>query len=398
MKSCLFPYCPLPFPSSQQQNTIIIFKPYPMYRNALFIFFISLFLFQAASSQKVLSYKWWNPGTNPFPVIQGQGWHTGLASPYDRLPASAKNNVRKAVWNLSEESAGLVIRFRANASDIVVRYGVNARLNMPHMPSTGVSGVDLYSLDKDGNWNWSGGKYHFGDTITYHFSSLKPGERQYNLYLPLYNKVTWMEIGVPEQASINPLPLTHEKPIVIYGTSITQGGVASRPGMAWPAILSRSVNRPVINLGFSGNGKLEQPVVALLTELDAKVYVIDGLGNMTGFPEDTIAARLLATVQLLKKRRPDVPIIIADDPHPSIRSLDLRVDSIYQHIDDITESVYRQLKISGIKSIYLLTSSNIGLNSESTVEGLHPNDYGMILYANAYEKLIRKILQETNQK
>jgi hypothetical protein len=365
-----------------------------MFKNKILFFFFFLFLFQSAYSQTSIHYKWWDPAKNPFPVIEGQGWHKGLESPYNRFPARAKSMVRKPVWYLSEESAGLLIRFRSNASDIIVRYGVERRLDMPHMPSTGVSGVDLYAFSKDGKWEWAGGKYQFGDTIEYHFSSLKPGERQYYLYLPLYNKVKWMQIGVPEKAIMKPLPIRTEKPIVIYGTSITQGGVASRPGMAWPAILSRKLNMPIINLGFSGNGKLEESVTHLLTELDARIYIIDGLGNMTGFPSDTIAARLVTTVQTLHNKKPDVPVIIAEDPHPAIQSLDLRIDSIYQHINNISDSVYRKLKASGMKHLYLLTAESIGFNMESTVEGLHPNDYGMILYANAYEKMIRKILAE----
>jgi lysophospholipase L1-like esterase len=365
-----------------------------MFKIVIFIFFSCFFLLRDTYSQTKIHYKWWDPAQSAFPVIEGQAWHKDLASPYDRLPARAKNKVRKPVWYLSEESAGLVIRFRSNASDIVVKYGVERKLDMPHMPSTGVSGVDLYALDKGGKWEWAGGKYHFGDTIEYHFSSLKPGERQYYLYLPLYNQVKWMEIGVPVAATMNPLSVRAGKPIVIYGTSITQGGVASRPGMAWPAILSRKLNLPVINLGFSGNGKLEKSITHLLTELDAKIYIIDGLGNMTGFPNDTIAARLVTTVQTLHAKRPYVPVIIAEDPHPGIKSLDVRVDSIYQNINNITDSVYRKLKASEIKNLYLLTADSIGLNSESTVEGLHPNDYGMLLYAHAYEKIIREILHK----
>jgi hypothetical protein len=371
-----------------------------MSRHTLFIFFAGLVSFHVSWSQTQSSpsYKWWDPAANPFAVIEGQGWHQHLASPYDRFPQRAEKDLRQPVWYLSEESAGLVIRFRTNASDLMIRYAVERRLDMPHMPSTGVSGLDLYALGTDGHWEWSGGKYHFGDTITYHYSSLKPGQREYDLYLPLYNKVKWMEIGVPEHAHLEPLRLKAQKPVVIYGTSITQGGVASRPGMAWPAIIGRRIHTPVVNLGFSGNGKLEEPVVELLGELDARLYIIDGLGNMVGFAADTIANRLIKAVRILRTKRPGVPIIIADDPHPAIRSLDLRVDSLYRRIDDITEATFKKLRASGIRSVYLLTSADIGLNSESTVEGLHPNDYGMILYADAYEKIIRRILQRTGGK
>jgi GDSL-like Lipase/Acylhydrolase family len=96
----------------------------------------------------------------------------------------------------------------------------------------------------------------------------------------LYNSVQWMEIGIQEGTLFNPLPTRKEKPIVVYGTSIAQGGCASRPGMAWPAILGRKLDRPLINLGFSGNGRLEKEVIDLMIEIDAKLFVLDCLPNL----------------------------------------------------------------------------------------------------------------------
>src|SRR5690606_17753761 len=117
-----------------------------------------------------------------------------------------------------------------------------------------------------------------------------------------------------------PLPVSPDKPIVVYGTSIAQGGVASRPGMAWTAILQRNMDRPLINLAFSGNGRLEEPLSNLLGELDPAVYVIDCLPNMGGFDNDTIAARLIKTVSHLKKIRPETPVLIVEDADAAIRS------------------------------------------------------------------------------
>lgn len=369
-----------------------------MHRKELVVLIISFFLFQTVYSQDSESYKWWNPANNPFPVIEGQGWHAGLANPYDRLPSRAKNEVRNAVWYLSEESAGLVVRFRSNASDILVKYKVERKSDMPHMPSTGVSGVDLYALNKEGNWEWAGGKYHFGDTIEYHFSSLKPGKRMYYLYLPLYNKVTWLEIGVPGNATLIPVSLKKDKPIVIYGTSIAQGGVASRPGMAWTAILGRRLHESVINLAFSGNGRLESSVTHFLTELDPKIYVIDCMPNMTGFMTDTIELRLRNTITALRQRHPEVPILIVEDADANIHSLDQKRDSSFNKVNKAADIVFNNLKKQGMRNIYLLTAKSIGLNIESTVDGVHPNDYGMELYAKAYETIIKEIFRKNGNK
>lgn len=341
------------------------------------------------------TYTWWDPVKNTFPVVEGRGWNEGLNSPFDRLPARAEKDVRKPVWSLSQESAGLMIRFRTRAKDIKVRYTVGGNIAMPHMPATGVSGVDLYAVDRDGNWNWCGGRYNFGDTIEYHFSSLPDDyDREYCLYLPLYNQVKWMEIGVPEQALLTPLPLRPDKPIVVYGTSIAQGACASRPGLAWTAILGRRLCDPVINLAFSGNGRLEEGVVKYLTELDPKLYILDCFPNLTGFPADTVQARLIKTVKRLQKEKPGVPVLITAHADAGINSLDSARDQSFKAVNKTAKAAFAALKSSGVQDIYYLSSEEIGFNAESTVEGVHPNDLGMEKYASAYEDAIRNILHE----
>jgi lysophospholipase L1-like esterase len=340
-----------------------------------------------------MEYKWWDPAKNGFPVIEGQGWAGKIAHPYDRLPAKAQPSVRQVVWNLSRQGAGLVIRFRCDATDIHVRYTVKGRMEMPHMPATGVSGVDLYAVGKDGKWEWTAGKYSFGDTIRYNFSSLgRDGMREYYLYLPLYNEVGWLEIGTPADATMTPLPVRTNKPVVVYGTSIAQGACASRPGMAWTAILGRRLDRPVINLGFSGNGQLENGITQLLTELDAGIFVLDCLPNTSRFPADTVISRLMTTVRTLQQSRPGVPILLVDDADAGIRSLDSARNEIFDKVNRAGKEAYDKMKAAGMKNIWRLPAEDIGLDIESTVDGVHPNDVGMQRYAAAYEKIIRKLL------
>jgi lysophospholipase L1-like esterase len=350
-------------------------------------------LFLWGFAQSPVEYKWWDPSKNDFPVIEGQGWTREIAHPYDRLPARAQPSVRQVVWNLSRQGAGLVIRFRSDATDIHVRYTVKGRMEMPHMPATGVSGIDLYAADKDGKWEWTAGKYSFGDTIRYNFSSLgREDIREYYLYLPLYNEVGWLEIGTPADAKMTPLPVRTNKPVVVYGTSIAQGACASRPGMAWTAILGRRLDRPVINLGFSGNGQLENGITQLLTELDAGVFVLDCLPNMSRFPADTVISRLMTTVRTLQQSRPGIPILLVDDADAGIRSLDSARNEVFDKVNRAGKVAYNKMIAAGMKDIWLLPAEDIGLDIESTVDGVHPNDVGMQRYAAAYEKIIRKLL------
>ncbi|GAB3960835.1 SGNH/GDSL hydrolase family protein [Spirosoma harenae] len=366
-----------------------------------FLFLCTLTVF----AQQPAEYVWWNPTQADFSVIEGQGWSgKDIQNPYDRLPARAEKAVRSPVWNLSHNAAGLMIRFRASTDQVVVRYAVGGKQTaLPHMPATGVSGVDLYAGNSDGDWLWCAGKYSFGDTIQYQFMNLEPNDpyhkkgREYRLYLPLYNSVKWLEIGVPKTVTLTPLPIRADKPIVVYGTSIAQGACASRPGMAWPAILGRKLDRPVINLGFSGNGRMEKEVVDLLPEIDAKLFVLDCLPNLVatvGIKPDTIKARIIQSVKTLRQRRPSTPILLVEHAGYTEGAINPTRRQLYTDVNELMQQAFTQLKSEGIQQLDLLTKSAINLDIDAMVDGTHPTDLGMQQYADAYERIIRPILNE----
>lgn len=244
--------------------------------------------------------------------IEGKGW-SDTKNIYDRLPAKAETIVRAPVWTLAGHSAGMSARFVTDSDSIYVRWALKSpNLALPHMAATGVSGVDLYVRENE-KWHWLGvGKPEKSATNEQKLiGNLIPTEREYLLYLPLYNGVESVEIGVSENAKIlkaAPYPTNKTPPIVFYGTSIVQGAVASRPGMAYPAILGRRLNRSTINLGFSGNGKMESEMAELLTEIDAAVYVIDCLPNLTTGAE--VEERTIRLVETIRRKRPQTPIIL----------------------------------------------------------------------------------------
>lgn len=342
--------------------------------------------------------KWLDPLQQSQPVVQGRWWSDELRSNYHRLPDRAKEHVRAAVWNLSRQSAGLSIRFHSNAPSIKVRYRVTGGLSMFHMPSTGVSGLDLYATDADGRLRWCASRFNlsFKDTINYEFKDITyfTGEDRgydFELFLPLYNEVAWMEIGVDEGRELQFLPASTEAPIVVYGTSIAQGACASRTGMAWTNIVKRETACPLINLGFSGNGLLEEEVFNYLAEIPAKLFIIDCLPNLSTERTEFIYDRLLRGVDILRQKS-QAPILLVEHNYANGPSSQQAVDW-YTGSNAEQRRAYEALLAKGVTGLYYLSHDELAFTQESMVEGVHPNDLGMRQYADAYIRKLAEIFQ-----
>jgi len=333
--------------------------------------------------------------------VEGQGWAEGeCRAPFDRLPARAEGVVRDPVWQLSRHAAGLCVRFVTDAPVIHARWSLTSdRLAMPHMAATGVSGLDLYARPLgggDGPWRWLAvgqPKAEGRNQTTVLVTGLPPERREYLLYLPLYNGVSAVDVGVPpghELAAAPARPESRRKPLVFYGTSITHGACASRPGMVHTAILQRRYDRPVINLGFSGNGKMDAEVGDLLGEIDAAVYVIDCCPNLT--PEET-AARTEALVGRLRRARPEVPILLVEDRRyadawllPGRRE---RNDGNHREL----AAAYARLRGAGVPALHYLAGDGLlGEDGDGTVDASHPNDLGFARQAAAFATVLDPIL------
>lgn len=326
--------------------------------------------------------------------VHGSGWEE-LRHSYVRLPDKAENTVRSSVWGLSRSSAGKSLVFRSNAGSIKLRYQLGDKeYSMFHMQSTGKSGLDLYAIDKEGAMRWCAADFtpSFADTVVYRYSGIsyypeKTDSYEFHLYLPLYNRIKWLEIGIPEDAEFEFLPVPAERPIVVYGTSIAQGACASRPGMAWSNIIERELRYPVVNLGFSGNGKLEPEVFDLLDEIDAGLYILDCLPNLSG--TSVIFDRAIAGVRRLREHH-DCPILLVENcGHTNEYTKDSY--AAYRADNDQLRRAYEALLAEGVQEIYYLTCGEIGFTMDSMVEGVHPTDIGMRNYADAYIAKIRAI-------
>ena len=319
------------------------------------IFALSLLSGLNLSAQTI----WYNPVDNSLLPIQGRGWNKEIGKTYHRLPNRAKVNVRKPLWDLSTNSAGLYIKFYTDSPEIIVKYQVTGNLSMPHMPSTGVSGLDLYMKNTDGSQNYCKGRFNFSDTISYQFDNLK---------------------------IMNP----KEKPVIVYGTSIAQGACASRPGMAWTNVLQRNIDKPVINLGFSGNALLEKEMFELLSEIDASMYIIDCMPNMTNDKTEIIKERLETGIRILRNKSNAPILLVEHDGYMGYHTSDIEKERFLKPNEQLN-TVYKIMK-GKAKNLYYMTFEELGLSMDSQTDGIHASDLGMQQYADAYFKKILSIL------
>jgi len=319
--------------------------------------------------------------------IEGKGW-ADTESTYDRLPPKAKSIVPKVVWRLSHFSAGLSVRFAADADTIRVRWTlIYENKEFAHLADIGTSGTDLYYRDE------KSGKFRYcrGDFETTYPKALVnttlfnlPKSQEYELNLPAYNGVKLVEIGIPKGKTLSKLPpRSLSNGIVFYGTSITQGGCASRPGMSAVTMVRRKLDVPVVNLGMCGSGKMEIEMAELLSELNPAVYELDCLWNMG---TQTTSERVEPFVRKLRESRPSTPIVLAEDSH---------YDDLPTKKGDIVREIVEKLTAEGDKNLYFLCNKGmLGEDGDGVCDGTHPNDLGMFRQAEVFIKFLKPILSE----
>ena len=382
-----------------------------------------LVLDTAAEERKELRMREFDP-IDVGAEVHGSGWES-LAGRFVRLEDSAEGLVRKPVWDLSRNSAGLSLVFRSNTRRLELSFDVFGWKGMNHMPATGVSGVDLFAYKPDGEELWCAAKFmpQFKEEyievpatgsqtataqtsstpssaqartvrvtrVAYSFEQIdyEEGceEYEWHLYLPLYNTVENFRMAVEEGCRLEWVPRDERQPIVVYGTSIAQGACATRPGMAWTNLVERELRYPVVNLGFSGNGKLEAELFALLDQIDAGVYIIDCLPNIK--VTDNFEEKLEAGIKLLREHH-SCPILVVDHSgHTNDRTNLSRC--FPDELNRRQAALVKRLRKEGIKQLYYLTRNEIAWDKDSMVEGIHPNDRGMMQQAEAVCGKLRQI-------
>ena len=343
------------------------------------------------------TYHYYDIKKAPF-KIEGLAWFS-KEKEYFRLPKDCQQDVSEAVYWLSSHPAGGQLHFQSNSKTIVIKVQLAASANMTHMTGVGQAGFDLYYKKRNEK------NYHFFTSTNYPYGQVeysivlyrndKKEWKDFLIHFPLYMGVKNVWLGLEKDALLKPARKRKKQgKVVVYGTSITQGGCATRPGMAYTNLLSRQLDIEFINLGFSGSG-LGEPIMAeLMTEINnVSLFILDydANGGCTGDLEKNMKNFILT----LRKKYPIIPILILSKP-PFTNYVFLKEEiELRKRLVEFQKNLVLEFKAKHDENIYFLDGNTLyGKDwEECSVDGIHPTDLGFYKMSKTLLPVIKKILK-----
>lgn len=310
---------------------------------------------------------------------------------FRRLPEAVARTGHETVLEHHACTAGGRLRFVTDSPYIALVCRLPYVGKMAHFALTGSAGFDLYvkSGESDRYVCSLRPSFYITDSIVRGFDFGSRARREITIHFPLYSEVSELYIGLCDGATLEEAPpYACETPIVYYGHSITQGGCASRPGNAYPSILSRRLSVDHVNLGFSGGGRGEATIADYIASLPMRVLVMDYDHNAPN------AAHLQAThepmFRKVREKHPDLPVVM------------MTATTMPRFSDDrakrreIIRATYLHAKEAGDENVYFVDGGALfdPYSDYATVDGSHPNDYGFVVIADALETILSEILKK----
>jgi hypothetical protein len=356
----------------------------------VWVFLCYFFIFKAGYAQDNLTFV----SAQDFTIV---GRPKQTKNTFQRVEKTESTAMPKAVQDLALNAAGIAIIFETNSPLIAAKWKLAEDKYLANMTPIAHSGLDLYCL-KDHKWQYvSVGKPAKASLNQEQIivSRMDTTMKQFMLYLPLYNTVSELQIGVEPKSLINAPKrpgIDLNKRVVIYGSSIVQGASASRPGMAYPAIIQRKLGVDVINLGFSGSAKMEMAVAKYLATVSADCYVLDCIPNQT---KDQIDERALPFIKYLKSQHPETPIVLIESVIRENGYFDRQVGNNVTRQNESIRRVYHALKNEKYKDIFYITAKQlIGNDHEATIDGTHLTDLGFTRISETINKVLEQAINK----
>ena len=290
-------------------------------------------------------------------------------------------------------SSGLAVAFSTNSTSIVVCTDYPyVRVEPANATGIAYNGYDLY-IKKEGEWIYAASALpdlsQKMDTLQL-IETLPAGEKECLLYLPIYNPLTAVFVGVESGAYLKPLPMPFRHRIGVYGSSYTQGVSTSRAGMSYPSQLSRMTGLQMLNLGCSGNAKMQPYFADVLCAAQVDAFLLDVFSNPSA---DEIKERLFPFIEKVQAAHPDIPLIFQRTIRPESWNFceDKRQTESYRmHVADSLMAI----AVKKYQHVYYIVPDAAGGSHENTVDGLHPDNYGYTLWAESIRKPLLKILKK----
>ncbi len=316
-----------------------------------------------------------------------QKFHRVDTAKYNTIPASVKR--------LYTNSAGLFVTFKSSAPEIYAKWCVTNRKVNLNLTAIANKGLDVYIKNENGQWQYASSKGTTKECEELKLAEkLGNDEKEFLVYLPLYDETKSLQIGVSSGYSIEPLSNPFKKEIVVYGSSIVHGASASRAGMAYPAILSRRTGFNFVNFGVSGNAKIEKEMAHMFADLNPDVYILDCVPNSS--PEQ-IKSRTLYFVEYLREKHPNTPIIMIPSVVRELSFFNQSWKERNHQQNAQWKAQYDKLIAKGIKNLYYLDDDYLlGHDHEGTTDGTHPSDLGFMRMVEKIEPFVLEVMRKHN--
>ena len=341
--------------------------------------------FKVETNLNLPDVRFYNARSTPF-QIYGVLHQNGL---FRRMPEDVAKGVSQGVYHLHSQTAGGRVRFSTDSKYVAISAKMPGVGKMPHFALTGSAGFDMYVNE--------GGRDKFVGTFVPPFNITTGYEgvitfpvakhREITVNFPLYSNVSELYIGLQESATVGEgAKYADGKPIVFYGSSITQGGCASRPGTAYTSIVARKFNKDHINLGFSGSARGEKEIADYIAGLDMDLFVYDYDHNAPS-PEHLLETHE-PMFKKIREANPTLPIVMMtmiSKPATDVRLAERKA---------AIRKTYDNAIAAGDKNVYFLDFNGLMDDEEDhgTVEGIHPTDWGFAVMARELERALEKII------
>ncbi len=353
-------------------------------RTFLFVFGFLPVVASAESKPK----PWQIPFPDPRITVCGLGWQK--EDPVmRRLPERMKAAVPPKVWKLAQSTAGVRLRFRTDSINIGL-LAVTGTYKLAPSPPTALIGVDVYVDDR---YLGSGLPDAMTGELKKQWTVAPTKEmRDVEIYLPIDRPAVVKEIILDAGAKLEPgAPYSQEKPVVYYGSSITQGAQASNPGVAFPCLLGRWLNLDFINLGFAGNGMGEPALARAVAELPATVYVIDYWANP---PPEVYEKTFPGFIDIIRAKHPETPIVVTGPYYNPSEVIGSRMGGYQLEKRRLIPRLVEARQKAGDNNIHYVDGFDLISpdQADALSDARHANSYGMFLYARGLEPMLRKVL------